>query len=129
VSSPESCNSTRLFVVLLVDDEEPIRHLLQHVLERDGSFKTLTAQSGEEALAFSRQSTSKIDLLITDIDMGRMNGIELYKQLRKERPETAVLFISGKANGFRESLPDCPLLEKPFLPGAFLERVRKMLSN
>jgi CheY-like chemotaxis protein len=45
----------------------------------------------------ARNHTERIDILITDIDMGRMSGIELYRHIRDERPETAVPFISASA--------------------------------
>jgi two-component system cell cycle sensor histidine kinase/response regulator CckA len=116
-------------IVLLVDDEPQIRTLLEHLLLKEERYQVLTAGSGEEALDVSRQCPDKIDLLITDIDMGKMNGIQLYRHIREERPDTAALFISGKADGFRDSLPQCPLLEKPFPLGKFVQTVQEVLAR
>ncbi len=73
--------------------------------------------------------SGRIDILITDIDMGKMSGIDLYKELRQERPSIRVLFISGKAQGFRKALPDAPLLEKPFPLAKFISTVRDVLAG
>jgi CheY-like chemotaxis protein len=109
--------------VLLVDDNLQIRTLLANLLSRDRSYRVITASSGEEALDMSRRS-ERIDILITDIDMGKMSGIELYGHIREERPETGVLFISAMTHRIVESLP---VLQKPFLPRQFLEKVAEVL--
>src|SRR5664279_878048 len=93
--------NSRKVNVLLVDDERQIRNLLEKALMRSGSYHVLTASSGEDALDLSRNQTDNIDILVTDIDMGKMSGIELYGHIREERPETMVLFISGKGKFFR----------------------------
>ena len=67
--------------VLLVDDDPQIRRLLVSLLKRDGSFHVMTATSGEEALDLSRNHSEKIDMLITDFEMGSMSGIELYRYI------------------------------------------------
>jgi DNA-binding response OmpR family regulator len=115
--------------VLLVDDHPQLRKLLVNLLSRDRSYHVVTASSGEEALEVSRNRSERIDLLITDIDMGQMSGIELYRHVRKERPETEVLFISALAHRVREVLPECPLLEKPFSPRQFVAKVTEVLSR
>jgi DNA-binding response OmpR family regulator len=84
---------------------------------------------GEEALDLSRNLSDRIDILITDIDMGEMSGIELYTHIRKERPETAVLFISADVDRIHESLPECSALEKPFNTAQFVARVAEVLST
>src|SRR4051794_35064726 len=89
----------------------------------------MTASSGEEALALSRDRTERIDILITDLDMGRMSGIELYEHIREERPATAVLFISALAYRITETLPDCPVLQKPFMPRHFVAKVAEVVSR
>ena len=112
--------------VLLVDDNPQIRTLLSKLLSRDHSYHVITASSGEEALDLSRNRSERIDILITDIDMGKMSGIELYRHIREERPETGVLFISAMTHRIVESLP---VLQKPFLPRQFLEKVAEVLST
>ena len=115
--------------VLLVDDEQQMIKFLLRLLSKEQKYEVLTASGGEEALAVSRQAKCDIDILITDIDMGRMNGVELYKCLKQERPQIVVLFVSGEASDFQDLHPDWPLLRKPFSPGAFLTKVRATLST
>src|SRR5258708_1035560 len=91
--------------VLLFDDHPQLRKLLVNLLSRDRSYHVVSASSGEEALEVSRNRSERIDLLITDIDLGEMSGIELYRHVRKERPETEVLFISALAHRIRDVLP------------------------
>jgi len=128
--SPEFSPDPQAVVTLVVDDEAAIRNLLQLLLEAQSQpqFQVLTAASGHEALELSRRSAHRIDLLITDLNMGEMNGIELYQHLREERPDVAVLFVSGKTDGFRKSLPESPLLLKPFRAAEFLKTVGQVLA-
>jgi DNA-binding response OmpR family regulator len=111
--------------VLLVDDQPQLRKLLANLLSRDRSYRVITASSGEEALTLSRNLSERIDILITDIDMGKMSGIELYSHIRKERPKTEVLFISAMAHRIRDSLP---VLQKPFMPRQFVAKVAEVLA-
>jgi hypothetical protein len=60
--------------------------------------------------------------------MGEMSGIELYTHIRKQRPQTQILFISAMADRIGESLPDCPALEKPFMLRRFVAKVAEVLS-
>ena len=120
---------SRAVNILLVDDDPQIRKLLTNLLKLDGNFHVMTASSGEEAQDLSRNHSEKIDILITDFEMGSMSGIELYRYIRDQRPETAVLFISASADRIRELLPECPVLAKPFSPRQFLARVAELLST
>ena len=127
--SNESGVVSRAVRVLLVDDDPQIRRLLANLLKRHGSFHVMTASSGEEALDLSRNHSEKVDILITDFEMGRVSGVELYRHIRDQRPETAVLFISASADRLRELLPECPVLEKPFSPRQFVASVAELLST
>ena len=118
-------NPSKSTEVLLVDDNPQLRTMLAKLLSRDQSYRVMSASSGEEALDLSRNRSERIDILITDIDMGEMSGVELYKHIREERPETGVLFISAIAHRIRESLP---VLQKPFMPRQFVAKVAEVLS-
>ena len=77
--------------LLIIDDEEQIRHLLMDLL---GSlYDCCTASSAEEALAALSEQT--FDLVISDIDMGRMSGLELVPRVHSLSPDTVVVMISG----------------------------------
>src|ERR1051326_5334463 len=77
--------------VLIIDDEEQIRHLLIDVL--GSAYDCSDAGSAEEALA--ALSENKFDLVISDIDMGAMSGLELVPHVHSLSPDTVVVMISG----------------------------------
>jgi diguanylate cyclase (GGDEF)-like protein len=81
--------------VLVVDDEESLRLVISGVLEDEG-FQVTTAASAEEALEIFRATPFK--LVISDIVMPGMNGIELLKEIKKIRPESEVIIITSQAS-------------------------------
>ncbi len=102
--------------VLLVDDEAQIRRALQRVL--GAHHEILLAESGESALELVR-SGAAIDVVLCDLMMPRMTGMELHERLREEAPTLAArtIFITGGAFSERTAafIADCPqpVLEKP----------------
>jgi DNA-binding NtrC family response regulator len=87
----ESGVDSAIVNVLLVDDESQLRKLLAILLSRDQSYHVMTASSGEQALDLSRNRFDRIDILITDINMGGMSGIELYTYIC-QRSSAIVVF-------------------------------------
>ncbi|MEJ2096711.1 MAG: response regulator [Deltaproteobacteria bacterium] len=86
--------------ILLVDDEEDIRAVLDMTLS-DMGYHVLTAENGEAALALFIDK--KPELVLTDIKMPTMDGIELLKRIKRENPDAEVIMITG--HGFRCSEP------------------------
>ena len=84
-----------MYRVLIVDDELPAQRFVRSIIEQfSGNFQVAgTASSGEQGLKFLQENT--VDLLITDISMHGMNGIELAKAARIMQPNTHILIISG----------------------------------
>lgn len=78
--------------LLIVDDEAMIRNLLEKILSKEG-YKILTAKDGLEALEV--MESSKVDIVISDMKMPRMNGLELLKRIKKERPDIGVVIMTG----------------------------------
>lgn len=117
--------------VLVVDDEAGIRSLLRKVLLREG-YNVLEATQGREGLETAKSFKGKIDLLLTDVVMPEMNGIELAQHLHTLRPSTKILLISGYmgANALEaEKLPSgTAFLQKPFTLNALLAKVREVLG-
>jgi two-component system, cell cycle sensor histidine kinase and response regulator CckA len=102
--------------IMLVDDDEAVRDMIRRTLERQ-RHTVLDAASGEQALQLNRMFNEPIDLLITDIRMPGMSGLELRDAFVAVRPHAHVLFISGHAEEFtRSELRDrqTPFLGKPF---------------
>jgi CheY-like chemotaxis protein len=118
--------------ILLVEDNEIMRNLLQRTLESVG-LTVLSAPDGAEALAMSQQHVGTIDLVVSDIVMPRLNGIEFSSRIRAARPETKFLFITGFGDQFPELnelvKSGASVLEKPFLPSELLRRLEEALDK
>jgi nitrogen-specific signal transduction histidine kinase/ActR/RegA family two-component response regulator len=81
-------------LVLVVDDEPPIREALVRTLTANG-YRAYTAEDGSDALALYFQRRSEIDVVITDLAMGQMDGVTLVRSLRKLDPKVRVIVSSG----------------------------------
>ena len=79
--------------ILYVDDEPAYCRLFRRALSDDTRFLVTTAESGEEALRLLHETTA--DIVITDLLMPRMDGMELLRRIRKSSPETFVLILTG----------------------------------
>jgi CheY-like chemotaxis protein len=102
--------------ILLVDDEPALTKALQNILQRLGYAVTATNQA-RTALTLFREQPAHYDVLITDLTMPEMNGVELIRQVRAARPDMPLILISGYNSGLtRENLRTAgvsELLEKP----------------
>jgi CheY-like chemotaxis protein len=110
--------------VLIVDDERSLRLYMARVLEDDG-YAVLEAANGLEALSLlDDPQAENVRLVITDVLMPGMDGMDLATHLAGRTPSLPVLFISGS-----HSLSDVPgpLLPKPFLPADLRELARGLL--
>jgi CheY-like chemotaxis protein len=117
--------------ILLIEDDQMMRDLLQRTLVRVG-LTVLCASDGNEALDLCRQHLGAIDLVVSDIVMPGLNGIECAERILVARPETKFLFITGFGGQFPELgalvKSGASLLEKPFLPSELVLRVRDTLN-
>jgi len=117
--------------VLLVEDEAPVRRIVEEMLTRNG-YRVLAAADGLAALEVSRAHDGPIDLVITDVVMPRMNADELAAQLEVERPGIPILFISGYVgdviNRYGVETWSRRLLGKPFVEAELLEKIREILD-
>ena len=117
--------------VLLVEDSDVVRDVVAGLLE-GGGYTVLRASGGEEALALARRGDAPIDLLLTDIVMPEMSGVELADRLARERPDVRILFMTGYAEEgvVNEGIPgkhrEC--IGKPFTQEQITARVRNILS-
>ncbi|MEE9571645.1 MAG: response regulator, partial [Candidatus Neomarinimicrobiota bacterium] len=78
--------------ILIVDDEINIRMTLKDILEDEG-YKTLVAGTGEKAIKIA--ANENIDMIILDVKLPGIDGIETFKKIHKDKPELDVLMISG----------------------------------
>ena len=113
--------------LLVVDDQATIRNILIQVLKLEG-YRVLSAVDGKDALQTASQSSGKIDILITDLQMPVMGGEELIQKMTAVRPETRVICLSA---GFSEvSLSqDVLFLPKPFVLKELMTTVRGVLDG
>jgi two-component system, cell cycle sensor histidine kinase and response regulator CckA len=111
--------------VLVVEDEAPLRAILCEELEHAG-YRVLEANSAQEALEIG---ASGVDLLVTDTLMPKLDGPELVKRFREEKPALPVLFISGSGPLVEfGSDSRVMLLNKPFRRQVFLDAVKRLLA-
>lgn len=115
-------------VILVADDEPLIRNLVTLLMQREKHL-VLSVANGHEGLELSRQYPGRIDLVITDVDMPRLNGADLCAHLLEERPGIKVLVMSGKEMGeiIKHNI-NLPFLPKPFDGRALVKRVRTILA-
>jgi PAS domain S-box-containing protein len=125
--SIESLRGTE--TILLVEDHGPLLQLAREFLQGMG-YQLLTANLPIQALEISSRYAHKIDLLLTDVLMPGMNGRELAHQLRIQRPEMKVLYVSGFADcAFAENeLSGAEVfMEKPYEFDELARKIREML--
>jgi DNA-binding response OmpR family regulator len=119
------------FTVLVIDDELPLRSLMMRTLEARG-IDPIGAADGAEGLKAFLASRESIDLVILDLLMPGMSGLDLAAELERRRPGLKILYISGLGASIamdsivRESADRVML--KPFTQQALLERVEHLLA-
>jgi two-component system chemotaxis response regulator CheY len=112
--------------ILVVDDDNAIRLLLRAVLERRGH-SVVEAANGAEGLRCYRAAPT--DLVITDIQMPMMDGLQMIKELRGAFPTARIIAISGEKGRLAAAQPFSQgTLEKPLSMEAFLDAVQKFAS-
>jgi PAS domain S-box-containing protein len=113
--------------VLLAEDEDAVRRLVQRALELHG-YSVLPARSGEEAESIERSHLGPIHLLLTDVVMPGMGGRELADLIKSRRPQLKILYMSGYTNDevvrHGISLARDAFLQKPFMPRDLVAMVR-----
>ncbi len=118
-------------VVLVVDDEEPVRSLAARVLSSAG-YQVVIAGDGEEALAAFRVASFKIRLVLLDLTMPGIDGLELTRRLYEIRDDIPVILMSGYGEPhLMENLSETRLaafLQKPFIAETLLHTLRRVLA-
>ena len=118
--------------ILVVEDEEAMREVTRRILARNG-YRVIVAANGEEAIAVVTKRRPRVDLLLTDVIMPKLQGKALAEEVTRLRPHIQVLFMSGYAQpvlGTRGNLePGMLLVEKPFTEALLLAKVREALQR
>lgn len=117
--------------ILLVEDQENVRGFVRTALTSDG-YEVLDAANGAEAIDLSGRYAGDIHIMITDVLMPGMNGVELAARLKPRRPDMKVLFMSGHTadvivhHGTSDA--GAGFLLKPFSRAALAAKVREVLT-
>jgi two-component system cell cycle sensor histidine kinase/response regulator CckA len=116
-------------LVLVVDDEEPIRQLERRILE-GGGYRVIEASKAGEALALL-EGDVQVDLLIADLQMPDLGGEEMARRIRRDRPDIKVLYVTGHIDELMDERSTLwegeAFLDKPFTAKALLEAVSQLL--
>lgn len=117
--------------VLVVEDEPSVGNLFECLLRKLG-YEVLRAEHGEEAeRAIASRKDDPIDLVLTDLDMPRMDGTELVRRLARSNGDLKVILTSGNGENFHREGGDihCEFLPKPFSMQTLAAKVREVLDR
>jgi PAS domain S-box-containing protein len=117
--------------ILVVEDQDAVRKLVVHTLRTHG-YRILEAAGGSEALLLTSRQQQSVQLLVTDVVMPGITGVDLAESLAIHWPEMKVLYMSGYAEDAMMSRgmlkPGSSYLAKPFAPSALAAKVRRLLD-
>ena len=116
--------------ILVVEDEASIREICAAILRSRG-FEAIVATNGEEGLEAYQQRHEEICLVLTDLTMPFLGGVEMTRKILEMDSHANVILMSG--NLFTDPMPDevrthCSMLDKPFTAGRLLEAVQESLK-
>ena len=117
--------------IIVVDDDPAVRRAAARLLAEEG-FRVLEASDGDEAIRLAERHGPDIGLVVTDIVMPRLNGIELLERLSRIHPALPVVLMSGYTSNElmgRALVAPCGILRKPFAPEALIDEVRRCLAT
>jgi two-component system cell cycle sensor histidine kinase/response regulator CckA len=116
-------------VVVVVDDEEPVRTVVRRILEVDG-YHVIEAENGAKAVALLEDSRT-VDVLMADLEMPELTGEQLARQLRQKHPDLRVLYVTGHVDRLFTERPVLgegeAFVEKPFTSKGLTEAISLLL--
>jgi two-component system cell cycle sensor histidine kinase/response regulator CckA len=116
--------------ILIVEDESDMREFMKACLELKG-YDVITAANGLDGLQRYEEYRDQVRVVVTDLDMPRMNGDDMIQEIFKMAPEMKVIVASGRCTGdadTNDSWPPASRLQKPFSSGELAEAVNLVLS-
>jgi len=117
--------------VLLAEDEDAVRTLTRTILSEFG-YQVIEAENGIEAVVKFRENIDRIDAVLLDVIMPRMNGKEARDEILKSRPDAKILFMSGYTGDIlgQQGLlaEETGLIQKPLKPRDLLIKLGKLLE-
>ncbi len=118
--------------ILLAEDDIQIRKLLIELLKGEG-YTVYPAEDGQEAIDLYEQNSDVIDLLLLDLGLPKLTGVEVFKKIREHKPDIKIIAMSGW--GQRETVDELydeginTFIQKPYKPFEIIERVRKTFNE
>lgn len=116
--------------ILIVDDEEPIRHLFSETFTKAGGYDVETARDGYEAV--EKAMSEDFDVILMDMMMPGMNGLDAIKALKITRPMVPILIVTGGTDQIiAEGLASGAAMafRKPVVGETLVQAVRNILTN
>lgn len=129
---PDNKQEHKGVTILVVEDEPAILKLTESLLSLE-NYNVLTASSLDEAVAWSAKHKNEIDLLITDIRLPEISGVDLAKKLGVDCPQMKIIFMSGQSPHVIKnkglSKDHTNFVQKPFRPKELLDKIKKTLYS
>jgi two-component system cell cycle sensor histidine kinase/response regulator CckA len=127
-NSEKSPTSNSKTTILFADGNGPVQVVVAALLHQLG-YSVIVASSGTDALQRAHKFDGVIHLLLADIDMPGMTGVELAIQLNQERPDTKIMLLSDLPTGMLVLNNGWTFLPKPFMADMLRDRIRDFLSE
>ena len=126
VTGPQGSGET----ILLVEDEHAVRAVARRILAT-GGYQVIEAADGREALQVIASAETEVDLVLTDIVMPGMSGLDLDEAIRRLRPGTTTLFMTAysEAVAFPDAVRGSLVVQKPFDSDTLLSTIHQVLST
>lgn len=125
-------DETRKGTILIAEDETLLREILANILKSAG-YNVLITENGEDAISKFKENHEAVDLLIFDIMMPVMGGVDAYKKIRKVKNDIPVLFASGYSsndiNHETAGIEECNIIWKPFGREELLNKIDSILNR
>ena len=119
--------ASRQLTLLLVDDNESVRRSVRSFLEHN-DFCVIEAVDGLNALELAADHVRRIDVVVTDYLMPRLNGLELRERLEKTNPALLVILFSSYADEILNVHPEAIVFSKPFNPKLLILKIRELVE-
>lgn len=117
--------------ILVVEDEDMVRQLITRILAKYG-YPVLTARNGQEALDLLKENSTSVDLVLTDLIMPQLGGLELVEQLSQSHPTLKIIGMSGYTDRVAAQQNIFKLVkayvQKPFTPDSLIGKIREVLD-
>lgn len=113
--------------VLLVEDEDSVRRVIKAILQRSGGYRVIETTNADEALKYYAEHPADVQLVLTDVVMPGMSGIDLASKLRGQYPGIKVICMSGFPK--QVDLAGFDFLAKPLEPDVLISKVQEVLTS